>query len=266
MSKNKIKNNISNKVSNLKENKLFDLKNEEIEKYIKKEHNSLYEKFFNDYNYTEKELQKLNIKKLEEIYEDGHMILSLFYEDKENKDEKSNISQEDIIEIQYVISNVLYVIQDKRYKENNLQSKAIIKKINDTTKQYNEIQNNIKRTNYAVKKVQNDVNSVLTTIISIVLSISIITAAIAGIERINPNYILPFTTSIIFFGMVMILFIYSIYKGKIPIKSYALIVVTAIMVVFLWISSINKWYDISNIKIENETSIEKMKSKKKIIC
>lgn len=265
MSKNN-KNNGSNEVSNLKRNYLFELDNKKINIELtddnkKVQNENVYSEFCD--KYIGKNLKELSIEELEKIYNDGNMFLDLIYTTSNNSTQKEVSTT--TMKLQYILTNVIYEIENKKYEKNDKSSAELQNRINSTISQNKAQKNELSQTKRELKRIRNDVNSIMSTIISIVLTISIISSAVVGIENIDSNYIMPFISSIILFGMIMILFIYSIYKNSIRVSSWIILAIMFILCIGLWIASLNKWNDIS-IKNNNvHNMVEIIKSNNEIL-
>lgn len=236
----------SNNVGNLKKNYLFELNNQTISNELEKDksknsNENFYEEFCNRYLCTN--LKEYGIEELEKIYNDGNMLLDLIYDSSKNSTPKEISTT--TMRIQYILTNVIYEIENKKYEKNNKSGVELQNRINSTISQNNAQRKELSQTKREIKRIKNDVNSIMATIISIVLTISIISSAVIGIEKIDPNYIIPFVSSLIFFGMIMILFIYSIYKNKIGVSSWIILTIIFLLCILLWTAGLNKWYDIS---------------------
>lgn len=248
----------SNNVGNLKKNYLFELNNQTISNELEKDktnvkNENVYEEFCN--KYLGANLKGYSIEELEKIYNDGNMFLDLIYDSSKNS--TPNEISTTTMRLQYILTNVIYEIENKKYERNNKSGIELQNRINSTISQNTAQKKELSKTKSEIKRIKNDVNSIMATIISIVLTISIISSAVIGIEKIDPNYIIPFVTSIIFFGMIMILFIYSIYKNNIRASSWLIFAITFLLCILLWVASLNKWYDISKDKtIENIETID----------
>lgn len=90
-----------------------------------------------------------------------------------------------------------------------------------------------------INELKDEQKSIITTILGIVLAISIIPTAIVGIEKVHPNYILPFISTIALFGMIMIAFIYSIYQSTIKLSTFFILLLFILLTGLLWFSSWN---------------------------
>ena len=240
MSRNKRKSNSnSNVVSSLKN---ADINVDLVDNTMKKlstnnEKYDVYNEFCN--KYLNANLENGTIEQLTKIYEAGSGLINSYY--IENTDIKTaNTATQDIIaQIQSIIMRVMYIITTKRFEENNKQNIAMSKSLNQATQSNNKMKKDFVRQNREIKNVKNEVKTILTTIISIVLAISIIPSAFAGIEKIKPEYILPFVSTVILFGMVMITFVYSIYQDKIKTSTWVILISMLIFTIVLWINSVN---------------------------
>lgn len=227
------------RVSNFQKNTLNrKIIEEEREKENTQEHpkiiddKNIYEEFCNNSNSSN--FENLKIEELEKIYGDGDYLLDLYYITKKQNPNKTLCKPVTIMQIQYIMGNAIHAIQNKRYEKEE-----------DISEHIKDIGQQIDSAKSEIKDINNNVNNIITTIISLVLSISVINSAIVGIENISPNYIIPFVSSIIFFGMLIIFFIYSIHRKDMPIKSIILLIMAFAVTVLLWIASMYKWIDIS---------------------
>ena len=199
--------------------------------------------------YDSFDFDAISIDKLKDICESGTGLLNTCFIMKQEIEETIRK------ELQQIVTIANYKLSVKQneilHKKNKDLSVDMHKTIETIKKMENKTLNNIKE----IKHIKKDMKSITTTIISIILAISIIPTAIAGIERINPNYILPFLSSIILFGIVMIIFVYSIYQDKIKKSTWIILIISLVLCIFLWILSFN-------INIENITNIEESKENK----
>ena len=113
------------------------------------------------------------------------------------------------------------------------------KQLKENIKEAQELRKESDNKNKEIEHIKNDMKSITTTIISIILAVSIIPAAIIGIEKIDSEYILPFVSTVILFGMVMITFVYSIYQDKIKVSTWTILIAMLIFTIVLWINSVN---------------------------
>lgn len=148
-------------------------------------------------------------------------------------------------------NRLVYEYQRLNLKYESYQiSKKIKKTMNRAAMLEKESANRAKQ----LEDIKNEQKSIITTIISIVLAISIIPTAIAGIEHIDGNYILPFLAIIITFGLVMIGYTYSLYQEKFKKRIIIFLVFFGIITGGLWYLAFN--FDISvTQKIEQNVVI-----------
>lgn len=191
----------------------------------------------------------LELNQLRDICEEGTGLLNNYY--ITNKEIQDSM----IIQLQYIIMSASHNLHVKEIRNTKIKMEEIKKELDNNMNSAVKIKEDNKETTEEVKHLKDDMKSIVTVIISIVLTISIIPTAIAGIERINPNYILPFLSSIILFGIVMIIFVYSIYQDKIKKSTWIILIISLVLCIFLWILSFN-------INIENITNIEESKENK----
>lgn len=242
MSKHK-ENNILNSVSNSK----IDIN--EIKKSIPKANTAIE----NDYKifcekYKNQNFDKYTLKRLKDLYEVGNGLLNQYFIIKCDFD--SNIFNQ----LQHIVNHIMYNIHIQQVSNIAEQNRILNNKLEKEIQTVRKLSNEINKKNTEIKKIKNDVKSVTTTIISIILSISIIPTAIAGIEKISPNYILPFLSSVILFGIIMITFIYSIYQDKLRISTWGILIIAIICAGF-WYSSCY-----TNIQKESEEDTQNVQN------
>lgn len=233
-------NNISKNVSNIDIPK--------IQQTIEEEND---EKFAYKYfceKYILGNFERKSIDELKMIYDNGKGLLDQYYITQETSCEK------EIMQLQYIINQITYNLNLKNFQE----AEKINKRINSTIKKVENVSKETDKRAKEIKHLKNDVKSITTTIISIILAISIIPTAIAGIEKISPNYILPFLSSVILFGIIMITFVYSIYQDKLKISTWVILVVSLLICSIMWGSTffINIDKNINKENAEEENIIE----------
>lgn len=212
------KDNSSKKIHKVSKNKL-NIKSIEKDKKTSISQQQLeYEEFVN--RYINKEFSEYRICDLEKIHEIGKELLNQYFITGEYRSEADILAQ-----LQYIIGETTYNLNVKQASELNADNKKLNEKLQDSIGE--------------IEHIKNDIKSMTTTIISIVLAISIIPTAITGIEKISPNYILPFLTSIIVFGIIMIIFVYSIYQDKIKTSTKVILGITIAMCLLFWGISFN---------------------------
>lgn len=264
MSKSKKKNNSSNKVSNLDNNTstneinivLLDTTMKELddgtEKY--KNYKDFCSKYLNS-NFEEKEIEELN-----KICEAGTGLITSYYIENADLIEKNKINPDIMTQMQNIITRAMYAITTKRFKENQEQNIKINEDIAKAIESVEKTKKDFYKQNKEIKSVKNEVKTILTTIISVVLAISIIPTAVAGIENMNANYILPFLSSVVLFGMIMIAFTFSIYQNKLKNETWILLILMGVISIFFW------WNSIRNIiNIDKEENNKKEIEQQSII-
>lgn len=208
--------------------------------------------------YENADFTKYNVERLKNIYEIGNELLNQYFITNCNITD-SNI----VIQLQYIIGNIMYNINIKQAYSINEQNHALNKKLENTINRAELLEKESTKRSQDIRHVKNDVKSITTTIISIILSISIIPTAIAGIQYIDVNYILPFISSIILFGMITIAFVYSIYQDEVKKSTWAILITAIIITIILWGNSIYKCVNIEKEKtldpIATETQNNKIK-------
>lgn len=202
--------------------------------------------------YAGKNFENYKISKLKLICDMGNGLLNQYFILSE-KDSTILNDKNIIIKLQHIVNLAVYTIMNKQNNELYKQNKSLNEQLKKNIKEAQELRNESNKKNEQIEHIKNDMKSITTTIISIILAISIIPTAIIGIERINPEYILPFIATVILFGMVMITFVYSIYQDKIKASTWVILISMLIFTVVLWISSINP---IIKINKEKDTSEE----------
>lgn len=239
-------NNVSNSSLNTKkitEDKVKNVNNKSNE----------YEKFCNKYINEDFKLYK--IEDLRQIYDIGNELLNQHFITNDNICENTVL-----IQLQYIVSKIMYNINIKQVYDLNQKNQVLNKRLTKTIKTAKEIEEEARKKAIEIKHVKNDIKSVMTTIISIVLAISIIPTAVAGIEKISPNYILPFLSSVVLFGIIMITFVYSIYQDRLKKSTWIILAVSIIICSILWYNSfkidINKDNQNDKSTVDNNIELE----------
>ncbi|MCI8410891.1 MAG: hypothetical protein HFJ40_00240 [Clostridia bacterium] len=212
---------------------------------------NLYKKFCDDY--LEKDLNKIKSNELKKIYEDGIELLNSYY-----ITEVENTINNFIFQIQFITIKINSVIENRQNQELMKRNRELNNNLNQMIKRAEKLEKNVEEEKEQMKHVKNDIKGIITTILAIVLAFSIIPTAITAIQKIDTNYILPFMASIILFGMFMVIFIYSIYQDKLKKSTWAIFIISIIIGVLLWISSIY-----GNTKLnKNEIDVEENREDK----
>lgn len=233
----------SNLVGNLNKTKLQQTKKDFSNITIQKD---TFLKFCEDF--LEKDFSKEKSIILKQTYEDGVELLNTYY----------ITNSEDIIEmsilqqVQFIVMKINYEIENRQLKEVLRRNRELNNELIKAMNKAETIEKQTKSDKKEIEHIKNDMKSITTTIISIILAISIIPTAIAGIERMDSNYILPFIATIILFGMVMITFVYSIYQDKIKTSTWIILISMLVATIICWTSSIIPILNI-NKNIEDTT-------------
>lgn len=188
--------------------------------------------------YTGINFANYKVRDLKHICDMGNGLLDQYFivsEKDKNIFEDKNI----IIKLQHIVNLMVYTIMNKENQELYVQNKSLNKQLKENIKEAQELRKESDNKNKEIEHIKNDMKSITTTIISIILAVSIIPAAIIGIEKINPEYILSFVSTVILFGMVMITFVYSIYQDKIKVSTWIILISMLIFTIVLWINNVN---------------------------
>lgn len=247
----------SNKVSNLNNTDInIDLVEDAMKKLTNNsEKYEIYTDFCN--KYLNVNLEDETIEQLTKIYEAGSGLINSYYIENNADVKENNMNQDVVAQIQSIIMRAMYIITTKRFEENNRQNIAMNKNLSKATQSNNKMKKDFVRQNHEIKNVKNEVKTIITTIISIVLAISVIPTAITGLEKVRADYILPFISTVILFGMIMIVFVYSIYQDKIKLSTWIILSFTMAITVIMWVFSIiptikiNKDINANEIETEN---------------
>ncbi len=174
-------------------------------------------------------LKKEDIFKIEEILN----ATSLLINDCHITSEFRTSKYENFALLCYEYQRLLLKFESYQIKE-NLENEKI--KLNEDINKAND---KVKETYEELENLEKDQKSLIATILGIVLAISIIPTAIAGIEHISPSYVLPFLSTIVLFGMIMIAFVYSIYQRKLEWSTVIILMLFIVLTGTLWLSSWN---------------------------
>lgn len=206
-------------------------------------------------NYSNKDFMKYNIFKLKNICDEGNGLLDTYFITEESKQENAGF----IIQLEYIIMSANYTLVSKQMENTRQKTIEFNEKLNKTTHNAKKLEEDAKLRTEEIRHIKNDIKSIITTILAIVLAFSIIPTAITAITKIDTNYILPFMSSIILFGMFMVIFIYSIYQDKIKISTWAVFITAIIICMILWIGAICNFNDISKeTKKEQQNNIQEI--------
>lgn len=219
---------------------------------IAKNEDNAYQEFCSQY--TGYNFKIYNVEKLRNIYEIGNGLLEQYFIVEDKKCNESIL-----IQLQYILSQITYCIFEKQSEELKRQNLSLNKSLNKATSNAEKLQKEAKNTTQQVKEVKEEQKNIIVTIISIVLTISIIPTAIAGIQNINGNYVLPFLSSIVLFGIIMISFVYTIYSERFKKRMIVFLTISIIITGLLWYMSFN--FDIC-LTPKNDTDNENVQINK----
>ncbi|MGN1302999.1 MAG: hypothetical protein ACI4VO_05135 [Clostridia bacterium] len=201
-------------------------------------------------NYSNKDFKKYDVFNLKNICDEGNGLLDTYFITEENKQENASF----IIQLEYIIMSANYALISKQMENTRQKTVEFNEKINKTTRNAEKLEEDAKLRTEEIKHMKNDIKSIITTILAIVLAFSIIPTAITAVTKIDTNYILPFMSSIIVFGMFMVIFIYSIYQDKIKVSTWFILGLSVIICICLWINSIYGFIKID--KNINESNVQ----------
>ena len=195
--------------------------------------------------YGKEDLENIDIYNLKLICNLGNGLLNNYFITKDT--EKNDITT--ILQLEYIIMNARYILNLKQIENTRQSTVEFNEKLNKIINRAEKLEKDTTEEKREIKHMKNDIKSIITTILAIVLAFSIIPTAITAVTKIDTNYILPFMSSIIIFGMFMVIFIYSIYQDKLKISTWIIFSISIIICIGLWISSIFGF-----TKIEKETN------------
>lgn len=203
-------------------------------------------KFCEKYGNTD--FKRYNVYNLKNICNEGSGLLDTYFITKENNKEHENF----IIQLEYIIMSANYALVSKQMENTRQNTIEFNEKLNRTMRNAEKIEKDASERTKEIKHIKSDIKSIVTTILAIVLAFSIIPTAITGITKIEANYIIPFMASIILFGMIMVIFIYSIYQDKLKTSTWLIIIVTIIICIISWCGAIYKFNDISKDDVKDQ--------------
>ncbi len=205
-------------------------------------------------DYSNKDFKKYDVFNLKNICDEGNGLLDTYFITEENKKENASF----IIQLEYIIMSANYALISKQMENTRQKTIEFNDKINKTTHNAEKLEEDAKLRTEEIKHMKNDIKSIITTILAIVLAFSVIPTAITAVTKMNTNYILPFMSSIILFAMFMVIFIYSIYQDKIKVSTWIIFVISIIVCLTLWVNAIYKFSDIEDVnKVKELNSILK---------
>lgn len=152
-----------------------------------------------------------------------------------------------------------YELITKQMEKTRRQAIELNDKLSRTIHNTKNIEKDAKARTQEIKHIRNDIKSIITTILAIVLTFSIIPTAITAVTNMDANYIIPFIASIAVFGMIMVVFIYSIYQDKLNTSTWVILVISIVICIILWICSIYRFNDISKNIEEQQKNVQEVK-------
>lgn len=177
-----------------------------------------YHEFLDRYNTFS--ISKYSIDILMMIYDNGIQLLNQYYIQCNNRQCDINL----ITKFQFVLGAVNHAINVEHHNE-------LQKRIEETKK----LNSDMRSAKSQMRNIQKILKEITTTIISIILAVSIIPTAVAGIQNIDGRYILPFISSISLIGMSSILYIYLIHNVKINKAAIIVYIVSLAVTIALWL-------------------------------
>ena len=240
-----------NNLSNIEEVSHSNINISEIKQELK--HDKISEKEYKRFcrKYTGIDFSNYKVRDLKHICDIGNGLLDQYFI-VSGKDTDVFEDKNIIIKLQHIVNLMVYTIMNKENQELYVQNKSLNEQLRKNIKDAQELRNESNKKNEEIEHIKNDMKSITTTIISIILAISIIPTAIAGIEKMESNYIIPFISTVMLFGMVMITFVYSIYQDKIKTSTWIILISMLVATIICWTSSIIPILNI-NKNIEDTT-------------
>lgn len=248
MSKNKRNNRITKRTTYI-----INIDREKINKTVKENKKNINiiedcKKFCEKYGNID--FKRYNVYNLKNICNEGSGLLDTYFITKENSKEHESF----IIQLEYIIMSANYALVSKQMETTRQKTIEFNENLNKTMRNAEKIEKDAEERTKEIKHIKSDIKSIVTTILAIVLAFSIIPTAITAITKIEANYIIPFMASIILFGMIMVIFIYSIYQDKLKISTWLIFIATVIICIILWNGAIYKIDDISKKSEEERQS------------
>ncbi len=212
------------------------------------------------------------IDKLRNIIDIGSKLSNEL--DNDNK----KLSSERLNEIKDVISDNLalintidtYIISEKSNEEDFREVSILVHEASNIFRELQHkqldylINSNMNKLDYKVKKIEENLSSITFTIISIVLSISVLTALITSIDKINNIYALLFFGTTCIWLLISVLTVSTLILRNNQENKWCLIVILAIFTL-IWGGS--GYYITTNnlIDVNNNNPQEITKEENKVI-
>ena len=187
------------------------------------------------------------ISDLKIIYNEGQGLIDTYFITslKENTE-----IDKTIIRLESITSNANNTLSTKQIDNLKEISVRVSNESRATMHKARKLDKELKNRAKQIENLKNEQKSIITTIISIVLAISIIPTAVSGIQNINSNFILPFMTSIVLLGIIMIAFTYSIYIERFKKRIGIFLAIIIALCCVSWYMSFN--YNISSQNLEEK--------------
>ena len=178
----------------------------------------IYHEFLDEYNKIS--LSKHSTETLMMIYETGIQLLNDYYIQCPSSSCDSSL----IAKFQYTLALINHNINLKNYSE-----------VNARLKETSKLNDDMRATNGKLKNIQKILKEITTTIISIILAVSIIPTAVSALENINSNFVLPVVSTLVLFGMSMILFVYLIHQVNVNKNALIVYIISMATTIVLWL-------------------------------
>lgn len=203
--------------------------------------------------YVNDSIETRKTNELHRIIDEGNGLLNMYFIANNNSEDNQYI----IVQIEYIIMKATNQLNIIHMNEMTQKNTSINHKLKATMEKAKKLENNATKTYRQLKTIKNEQKSIIATIISIILAISIIPTAIVGIQNINANFILPFLSSLLLFGIIMISFTFSLYSESFKKRILLFLILVLTLCIGTWIISFK--YDIrleqKNNKEDNYNSI-----------
>lgn len=180
---------------------------------------TIYHEFLDEY--SKESLGDYEVEELIKAYESGIQLLN-DYQIQCSSSIKwdSNL----VAKFQFVLGLINHTINMRHHEE-------LQKRIAETDR----LNKDMKDAKKKMENIQKILKEITTTIISIILAVSIIPTAVAGIQNIDGRYILPFISSISLIGMSSILYVYLIHNVKINKAAIIVYIISLSVTIILWL-------------------------------
>ncbi len=276
MSKRKAK-----KITEVSQNEILILDKATIDKENEKielnELNSVYEEFCK--TFINENFNKYEITELEKVYSSGNELLMQYYISTE-EDNMTILNSDIIMQLQYILSIVIYSISDKKMEEsiNRAHEMELSVEVTDRLSkhigdQFEELNNKQNEIADRFSKIKEEMGNLVYNILGFIASFSIVSAAVVAIINIKSiSGILLFMAYSVFLLLTTLIGLHNFYKNdnkpkNILQNNYALwkmmIVVIVLLVIYRGVTYVKENQDfifesigrgigqVQNIKEEN---------------